>query len=46
MYKLKKGEHIAVTNKEYKKEAFLKLGFELVKEPKKPEKKENEEDSK
>ena len=46
MYKLKKGEHIAITDKEYKKEAFLKLGFELVKETKKAEKKESKEDSK
>lgn len=39
MYKLKKGEHIAVTDKEYKKDQFIALGFELVREPKKQSKK-------
>ena len=44
MYKLKKGGHIAVTDKEYKKDQFLALGFELVKDPKKQAKKAEEKD--
>ena len=38
IYKLKKGEHIAVTGDESKRDQFMKLGFVLQKEPKKKEK--------
>ena len=36
MYKLRKGEHIAITDSESKRDQFMRLGFELVKEPEKP----------
>lgn len=39
MWKLKKGEHIAVCLTEKKKEAFLKLGFVAIDKPKKESKK-------
>lgn len=44
MYKLKKGDFIAVTDKDYKKDQLLALGFELVREPKKQSKKAEEKD--
>lgn len=39
LYKLEKGGFVACTDKEYKKNQLLALGFKLIREPKKPEKK-------
>ena len=38
IYKLKKGEHTAITDNADKRDQFILLGFVLQKEPKKKEK--------
>ena len=39
LYKLEKDGFVACTDKEYKKNQLLALGFKLITEPKKPGKK-------
>ena len=41
MYILKKGSHIAKTDKEWKRDAFIAHGFELIEDDRKKEVKKN-----